>query len=149
MITGVLALAPERGAVETLDEVLTLPDLAADMIVIQGGPGDARGKRAIYRELFRALGRARRTALWIPGLADRQYEREVLDAYRTTTAPRVTRYPGALLLTLSARPSRLTPAEAEIVGELSRTFNPRLAARIERPAVYLLRDHGGRQWLEL
>ena len=73
----------------------------------------------------------------------------MLDAYRTTAAPRATRYPGALLLTLSARPSRLTSAEAEIVGELSRTFNPGLAARIERPAVYLLRDHGGRQWLEL
>jgi hypothetical protein len=130
MITGVLALAPERGAVETLDEVLALPDLAADMIVIQGASGDVRGRRAIYRELFGALGRARRTALWISGLADGQYEREVLDAYRTTTAPRATRYPGALLLTLSARPSCLTPAEAEIVGELSRTFNPRFAARI-------------------
>jgi hypothetical protein len=71
----------------------------------------------------------------------------------TPTAPRLLRAPratrGALLPTLSARPSCLTPAEAEIVGELSRTFNPRSAARLERPAVYLLRDHGGQQWLEL
>jgi hypothetical protein len=117
--------------------------------VIQGTSGDVRGRRAIYRELFGALGRARRTALWIPGLADGPFEREVLDAYRTATAPHATRYPGALLLTLRARPRCLTPAEAEIVGELSRTFNPRLAARVERPAVYRLRDHGGQQWLEL
>jgi hypothetical protein len=63
MITAVLALAPERGAVETLEGVLALPDLAADTIVIQG--------------------------------------------------------------------------TSEIIGELSRTFNP------------FLRDHGGKQWLEL
>jgi hypothetical protein len=47
MITGVLALAPERGAVETLEEVLALPDLSADMIVIQGTSGDVLGRRAI------------------------------------------------------------------------------------------------------
>jgi hypothetical protein len=149
MITGVLALAPERGAVETLEEVLALPDLSADMIVIQGASGDVRGRRAIYRELFAALGRARRTVLWIPGPVDRQYEREVLDSYRAMTAPRLTRRSGALLLAAHARPLGLTPAEAEIVAELSHSFNPRLAARIDRPAVYLLRDHGGRQWIEL
>jgi hypothetical protein len=149
MITGVLALAPGRGAVETLEEVLALPDLSADMIVIQGTSGEVLGRRAIYRELFAALGRARRSVLWIPGPVDQQYEREVLDAYRAMTAPRLTRRPGALLLAAHARPSGLTPAEAEIVGELSHSFNPRLAARTDRPAVYLLRDHGGRQWLEL
>jgi hypothetical protein len=148
MITGVLALAPERGAVETLNEVLALPDLAADVIVIHGS-GDARDRRDIYRKLFRALGRARRSALWIPGLADAQYRAQVLDAYRTATAPRFTGYPAAVLLTSPSSPSSLTPAEAEIVGELSRTFTSRFAARAERPAVYLLRDHGGRQWLEL
>ncbi len=149
MITGVLALAPDRGAVETLEEVLALPDLAADMIVIQGTAGAVLGRRVIYRELFAALGRARRTALWIPGPRDRQYEREVLEAYRAMTAPRLTRRPGALLLSAHAGPSGLTPAEADIVDELSHSFNPRLAARVDRPAAYLVRDHGGRQWLEL
>jgi hypothetical protein len=149
MTAGLLALAPERGAVETLGQVLALRDLAADMIVIQGASGDVRGRRAIYRELFGALGRARRAALWIPGLADGPYEREVLDAYRAATAPRATRYRGALLLTPSALPSRLASVEAELVGELSRTFTPRFAARSERPAAYLLRDRGGSQWLEL
>jgi hypothetical protein len=37
----------------------------------------------------------------------------------------------------------------DLLGELLRTFNPRLAARVARPAVYLVRERERPQWLEL
>ena len=86
-----LALAPERGAVETLEEVLALPDLAADMIVILGDPDDSPGKREMYRELFSALGRARRAVLWAPGPVDGALAREVRGptTWRCSNGPNV------------------------------------------------------------
>jgi hypothetical protein len=46
-------------------------------------------------------------------------------------------------------PPRLTPAEKGIVAELMHPSSPHLAAHEERPAVYLLRNRGGPEWLEL
>jgi hypothetical protein len=48
-----------------------------------------------------------------------------------------------------AKSSDLGPPADELVGELLRTFRPRLAPRVVRPAVYAVRDRGAREWLEL
>jgi hypothetical protein len=41
------------------------------------------------------------------------------------------------------------PFAHELLDELTATFMPRLAARVQRPAVYLVRGGGGTEWLEL
>jgi hypothetical protein len=41
------------------------------------------------------------------------------------------------------------PSGGALVAELMRTFQPRLAPRLERPAIYLVREHGSPEWLEV
>jgi hypothetical protein len=120
------------------------------MVLVQGNTRDSPGKRATYRAMFATLGRARRTVLWVPGSFDARFERDVQGAYGTSSVPPRTRImEGVLLLTPGTRPEELSPAETAILAELAHRFNPRLAARTERPAVYLVRDRGGPEWLEL
>src|SRR4051794_39348314 len=135
-ITGVMALGPSRGAVATLEHVLALPDFAEDAIVIVGDLDDYPGKRETYRRLFTTLGRARRGVLWAPGPVDGALAREVRWAYESA-------WP---LPPSEARGSKPTN---DLLGELMRTFKPRLAARVARPAVYLVRERERPQWLEL
>jgi hypothetical protein len=136
-ITGVMALGPSRGAVATLEHVLALPDFAADAIVVVGDLDDYPGKRETYRRLFTTLGRARRGVLWAPGLVDGALAREVHWAYES-----------AWPLPASEPRGSSAPAN-DLLGELMRMFKPRLAARVARPAVYLVRERERPQWLEL
>jgi hypothetical protein len=144
-----LALSPARGALESLEQVLAEPDLASDMIVIVGDATVSVGKRDLYRNLFAALGRARRPVLWVPGPVDRALEHEVRRAYETAEPHPPTQQAPILLFTPGKPPSDLGDVTDEILNELLETFKPGLAARVERPALYVLRDHGGSEWLEV
>ena len=135
-VTGVMALGPTRGAVATLEHVLALPDFAEDAIVVVGDLDDYPGKRETYRRLFTTLGRARRGVLWAPGPVDGALAREVAWAYETAW-PR-----------WAAEPRGSMPTN-DLLGELMHTFEPRLAARVARPAVYLVRERERPQWLEV
>jgi hypothetical protein len=135
-ITGVMALGPTRGAVATLEHVLALPDFAEDAIVIVGDLDDYPGKRETYRRLFTTLGRARRGVLWAPGPLDGALARQVAWAYETARP-------------LWAAERRGSMRMNDLLGELMRKFEPRLAARAARPAVYLVRERERPQWLEL
>jgi hypothetical protein len=148
-ITGVLALCPGRAAAATLEQVLAQPDLANDLIVIVGDSSRQRDKRATYRAIFSTLGRVRRPVLWVPEYTESAFEREVGRAYGSAQPPPASRSARGLLVMRGARPSDLGSPVDELVGELLRTFRPRLAPRIERPAVYAVRDQGSRGWLEL
>jgi hypothetical protein len=147
-ITGVLALCPGRAAAATLEQVLAQPDLANDLIVIVGDSSRQRDKRATYRAIFSTLGRVRRPVLWVPEYTESAFEGEVGRAYASAQPP-ASRSARGLLVMRGATPSDLGPPADELVGELLRTFRPRLAPRVERPAVYALRDQGSREWLEL
>jgi hypothetical protein len=136
-ITGVMALGPGRGAVATLEHVLALPDFAEDAIVVVGDLDDYPGKRETYRRLFTTLGRARRGVLWAPGPVDSALAREARWAYESAWPLPVSETRGS------------TTAANDLLGELMRTFKPRLAARVARPAVYLVRERERPQWLEL
>jgi hypothetical protein len=144
LLTGVLALAPERGAAATIAQMLALPDLANDTIVILGDTDARQGKRRTYREIFSLLGRAQRPVLWVPGPVDRAFAGDVRRAYQRAMPRTAAPY--------SANPpldtGMATPAN-ELLSELVRSFKPRLAARLVRPAVYTMREQGNRQWLEL
>jgi hypothetical protein len=144
-----LALSPVRGARESLEQVLAEPDLASDMIVIVGDETVSAGKRATYRALFAALGRARRPVLWVPGPIDRALEDDLRRAYETAEAHSPTQLAPILLFTPGRPPSDLGDVTDEILNELLATFKPGLAARVERPALYVLRDHGGSEWVEV
>lgn len=148
-ITRMLALGPVRGALESLEQVLAQPELATDMIVIVGDESASAGKRETYRNLFAALGRARRPVLWVPGPIDRALEHEVRRAYETAEAHPPTQQAPILLFTPGKPPSDMAAVTDEILNELLETFKPGLAARVERPALYVLRDHGGSEWLEV
>jgi hypothetical protein len=147
-VTGVLALAPGRAAMRTLERVLAEPGLASDMLVIVGDSGRQREKRAGYRSIARTLGRVQRPALWVPGPVDGIFEREMRQAYGTAARP-VVRAPHGVLFTHGAWTASLGPATDDIVGELMRTFEPRFAPRLERPAIYRVGERGRREWLEL
>jgi hypothetical protein len=95
------------------------------------------------------LGRARRSVVWIPGPVDGPLERDVRRAYETAKARPPARRTRILLLTPGAPPADVSPAAEEILSELMHTFEPRLAARVERPALFMLRDRGGHEWLEV
>jgi hypothetical protein len=144
LLTGVLVLAPERGAAATIAQVLALSDLANDTIVIVGDANASRGKRRLYREMFTLLGQVRRPVLWIPGPVDSALVAEVRRAYELATP----RTPAPQPASLPVDTGVATPAD-EILGELIRSFKPRLAARPVRPAVYAVREQWRRQWLEL
>ena len=148
-ITGALALCPGRAAAATLEEVLAQPDLANDLIVIVGDSSRRQDKRATYRAIFSTLGRIRRPVLWIPEYTESAFESEIRRAYESAQPPPASRSARGLLVMRGARPSDLGPPADELVGELLRTFRPRLAPRVERPAVYAVRDQGSREWLEL
>jgi hypothetical protein len=148
-IPGVLALGPVRGAVESLQQLLALPEFATDMIVIVGDASESDHKRETYHEIFSMLGQARRSVVWIPGPVDGPLERDVRRAYETAKARPPTRHGRILLLTADAPPADVGPAAEEILAELMHTFEPRLAARVERPALFMLRDRGRSEWLEL
>jgi hypothetical protein len=148
-IAGVLALGPVRGAVESLQQLLALPEFATDMIVIVGDSSDSDHKRETYHEIFGILGRARRSVVWIPGPVDGQFERDVRRAYETAKARPPTRHGHILLLTPDAPPAEVGPAAEPILAELLHTFEPGLAARVERPALFMLRERGRAEWLEL
>ena len=87
LLTGVLVLAPERGAAATIAQVLALPELANDTIVIVGDANASRGKRRIYREMFSLLGRVQRPVLWIPGPVDNAFAGDVRERVRAGDAP--------------------------------------------------------------
>lgn len=146
---GMLALCPGRGATATLEQVLVQPDLADDLIVIVGDSSRRRDRRATRLAIFSTLGRVRRPVLWIPEDTESAFEREVRRAYGAAQPPPAPRSPRGLLLMRGTKPSDLGPPADELVGELLRTFRPRLAPRVERPAVYAVRDQGSREWLEL
>jgi hypothetical protein len=148
-ISGMLALGPVRGAVESLEQVLALPELAGDMIVIVGDESAAPEKRETYRRIFTALGRARRPVVWIPGRVDGALDREVRRAYEAAQGAATARRARILLFMPGVPPSELGKEAEDIVEELMHTFQPRFAARAERPALYVLRDHGGSDWLEV
>jgi hypothetical protein len=148
-ITGVLALAPGRAAIETLEHVLAERDLRDDVIAIVGDADARGGKRDTYRALFSTLGRLRRPVLWVPGPVDGRFEPDLRRAYGPTgrmSAPAPARN---VLFVRQGPPADLGPAGGAIVAELIRTFQPRLAPRLERPAVYLVREHGRPEWLEV
>ena len=117
MISGVLALAPERGAIETLAEVLASPDHAADMIVIQGSfRRRARQARALPRALRGARAGAEDRAL---GAGPRGC------AVRTRRAGRLPRHRRSARHALP----RGTVADAERSGpRVSRRRRPRSSA---------------------
>ncbi|HET6173734.1 MAG TPA: hypothetical protein VFD90_14060 [Gaiellales bacterium] len=156
-ITGAIALGPVREAAASLDQVLALPELGSDLVVIVGDTADFRHKRGTYRELFTALGRARRPAVWVPGSIDSILEREARQAYGMSE-------PSSGMSVLSPASSeagivQLAPLRTPLFGvsspltdvltELIRTFEPRLAPRVQRPAVYTIHDRGRPEWLEL
>ena len=136
-ITGAMALGPGRGAVATLEHVLELPDFAEDAIVIVGDLDDYPGKRETYRRLFTTLGHARRGVLWAPGPVDGALAREVRRAYEAAWPLQI------------SDPRRSSAPANDLLGELMRMFKPHLAARVARPAVYLVRERERPQWLEL
>jgi hypothetical protein len=136
-ITGVMALGPGRGAVATLEHVLALPDFADDAIVVVGDLDDYPGKRETYRRLFTTLGHARRGVLWAPGPVDGALAREVRTAYESAWPLR------------TSEPGRRSELLVDLLDELMRTFKPHLAARVARPAVYIVRERERPQWLEL
>lgn len=146
-MAGGIALGPVRGAVASLKQVLALPELADDTLVIVGDRDDYRDKRATYRALFALLARSGRSVLWAPGPVDKVLAREMRSAYEMAR-PSPTCAGNLLLAPEVPAPGLGEPAN-DIFVELVRTFEPRLAARVVRPAVYLVRDHGRRQWLEL
>jgi hypothetical protein len=148
-ISGVLALGPVRGAVESLQQLLAQPEFATDMLVIVGDSSESQHKRETYQEIFGMLGRARRSVVWIPGPVDGPLERDIRRAYETAKARPPARRARILLLTPGAPPADVGPAAEEILSELMHTFEPRLAARVERPALFMLRDRGGHEWLEV
>jgi hypothetical protein len=154
-ITGLVALGPMRAATASLQQVLAQPDLAGDLIVIVGDANRRREQRDTYRSLFGTLGRVQRPALWVPGPADGGLEREVRSAYglaeRGSAVQRpATRSTRSVLLTpQGAAPSGLDVMAAAMFSELMRTFEPRLAPRAERPAVYSVSERGRSAWLEL
>lgn len=148
-ITGMLALCPGRATAATLEEVLAQPDLANDLIVLVGNSSRERGKRATYRAIFSTLGRVGRPVLWIPEHAESAFEREARRAYESAQPQPAPRSARGLLVMRGTGPSDLGPPSDELVGELLRTFRPRLAPRVVRPAVYAVRDRGAREWLEL
>ena len=135
-ISGVMALGATRGAVATLEHVLALPDFAADAIVVVGDLDDYPGKRETYRRLFTTLGRARRGVVWAPGPVDGALAREVRWAYESA-------WP------LPAAEPRGSTPPSDLIVELMRMFEPRRAARVERPAVYLVRERERPQWVEV
>lgn len=148
-ITGVLALCPGRTAAATLEQVLAQPDLASDLIVIVGDSRRQRDKRATYRAIFSTLGRVRRPVLWVPEDTESAFEREVRRAYESAQPPPSSRSTRDLLVMRGTKPSELGPPAEELVGELLRTFRPRLAPRVQRPAVYAVRSQSSREWLEI
>jgi hypothetical protein len=154
-ISGLVALGPMRAVTASLQQVLAQPDLAGDLIVIVGDENRQREKRDTYRSLFSTLGRVQRPALWVPGPADGGLEREVRSAYGLAgqvsaaqrPAPRSRR---SLLLTpRGAAPPDLGVMAGALLSELMRTFEPRLAPRAERPAVYSVNERARSAWLEL
>ena len=134
-ITGALALCPGRAAAATLEQLLAQPDLANDLIVIVGDSSRQRDKRATYRAIFSTLGRVRRPVLWVPEHTESAVERDVGRAYESAQPPPASRSARGLLTMRGARPSDLGSPADELVRELLRTFRPRLAPRVERPAV--------------
>jgi hypothetical protein len=148
-ITGVLALGPGRAALATLEQVLAQSDLRDDMIAIVGDADGRREKRDTYRALFSTLGRARRPVLWVPGPVDGRLEPELRRAYDAAGPRPAAQTPRNVLFARQAPPTDIGPAAGAIVAELMRTFEPRLAPRLERPAVYLVRERGHPEWLEL
>jgi hypothetical protein len=156
-ITGLIALAPVRGATSTLDHVLALPDFATDLIVVFGDGARSNEKRVIYRDIFGAIGRAQRAVLWMPGPVDWPLAGEVRRAY---DAPNVRSASPArgMLLTPPAPQQEARAMHSDVLTELMdsgiltevmRAFKPRLAARVERPALFSVREQGGPAWLEV
>jgi hypothetical protein len=133
----------------TLEQALAQPDLANDLIVIVGDSSRQRDKRATYRAIFSTLGRVGRPVLWVPEFNESPFEPEVRRAYESAQPRLASRSARGLLVMRGAGPSDLGPPADELVGELLRTFRPRLAPRVERPTVYAVRDQGSREWLEL
>jgi hypothetical protein len=153
--TGLVALGPMRAATASLQRVLAQPELAGDLIVIVGDANRGREKRDAYRAIFSTLGRVHRPALWVPGPADGGLEREVRSAYgpsaRLSAGQRPARHStrSVLLTSQGAAPPDLDLRAAAMLGELMRTYEPRLAPRAERPAIYSLSERGRSAWLEL
>jgi hypothetical protein len=148
LLTGVLALAPERGAAATIEQILSLPDLAGDTIVIVGDADERRSKRRVYREIFTTLGRVQRPVLWVPGPVDSAFAGDVRRAYEMARV-RVATTPASVPLAPVVPSARISAPKKELLGELVRSFRPRQAARLVRPAVYRVGQQGRRQWLEL
>jgi hypothetical protein len=148
--TGVIALGPVRGAAASLRQVLALPDFTNDTIVIVDDLDEYRSRRGAYHEIFTLLGRARRPALRVAQRADDVLEGRLRRTYYETTGPwPASRSTGSMMLAPGTPAPELGAPADELVTELLRTFAPRLAARVERPAVYLVRDRGHPAWLEL
>lgn len=150
-ITGMLALGPVRGAIGSLRQVLALHEFDSDTIVIVGDASASPQKREAYRNLFAALGRARRSVVWVPGPVDRVLESELRRAYEMAEAEArpISRRTEVVLFSPGMPPSDLGTITDEILDELLHTFRPGLAARVERPALYALRDRGGSEWDEV
>ena len=144
---GVLALGPVRAAAASIRQVIALPELATDMVVVVDDLDDYRHRCATYHEIFCMLGAARRPVILAPRLIDDS----LADALRTTydLARPSQRYIHTGPHAAAAPDAKLSEPADEILGELLHTFEPRRAARVERPAVFLMRDRGRPAWLEV
>jgi hypothetical protein len=147
---GVLALGPVRGAAASIRHVIALPELATDMVVVVDDLDDYHHRCATYHEIFCMLGAARRPVILAPRLIDDALADQLRTTYELArTWPSQRRAHG--MLPAAAGPDAKLGEEPadEILGELMHTFEPRRAARVERPAVFLLRDRGRPAWLEV
>ena len=148
-VTGVLALGPVRGAVESIEQLLAHHEFETDAIVIVGDARRFAEKREAYLAIFGALGRARRAVLWVPEPGERPFEGELRRAYEGPSVRRGTDDSRIVLFAPTASSPSSNLLAREILDELTSTFAPRLAARVQRPALYLVRERGGAEWLEL
>ena len=143
MVAAVVLAVASIGAVTTLQHrASSSRDAQVELGQVQR---EFDGKRATYRAIFSTLGRIRRPVLWVPEYTESAFEREVRRAYESAQLPPASRSARGLLAMRGARPSHLGPPADELVGELLRTFRPRLAPRVERPAVYAVRDQDSRE----
>jgi hypothetical protein len=149
-LAGVLALGPVRGAAESIRQVIALPELATDTVVVVDDLDDYRDRRATYREIFATLGAARRPVVLAPRLIDDALAVELHTTYARAAAWASSRHADSVLPPAATRDSDLgeQPAD-ELLVELMHSFEPRHAARVERPAVYLMRGRGRPAWLEV
>jgi hypothetical protein len=148
-VSGLLALGPVRAAAESIEQVLALPEFETDTVVIVGDARRFAEKREAYLAIFGALGRAGRAVLWVPEPGERPFERELRRAYEGPRVRPSTDDARVLLFAPPAPSPSSTLLAHEILDELTATFAPRLAARVQRPALFLVRDRGAAEWLEL